>query len=127
MHPYEEDDKVSMEQEQPYADGASFKSSMFDSVTAFEVLMVDEFSDLNLVIGSHIIAVHQLVLASHSQLLAGGGAFKISFFVCDWASPGMLGECLECEAAMKTSSVQFLDKVYVKFHPMLTSRIENFL
>ena len=81
MQPYEEDDKVPMEQEQPYADGASFKSSMFDSVTAFEVLMVDEFSDLNLVIGSHIIAVHQLVLASHSQLLAGGGASKISSFV----------------------------------------------
>ena len=80
MHPYE-DDKVSMEQEQPYTDGASFKSSMFDSVTAFEVLMVDEFSDVNLVIGSHIIAVHQLVLASHSQLLAGGGASKISSFV----------------------------------------------
>ena len=81
MHPYEEVDKVPMEQEQPYADGASFKSSMFDSVTAFEVLMVDEFSDLNLVIGSHIIAVHQLVLASHSPLLAGGGASKISYFV----------------------------------------------
>ena len=81
MQPYEEDDKVPMEQEQPYADGASFKSSMFDSVTAFEVLMVEEFSDLNLVIGSHIIAVHQLVLASHSQLLAGGGASKISSFV----------------------------------------------
>ena len=50
--------------------------------------------------------------------------------LCDWASPGILGECLDCKedkAAMKTSSVQFLDKVYVKFHPMLTSRIENFL
>ena len=36
-----------------------------------EVLMVEEFSDLNLVIGSHIIGVHQLVLASHSKLIAG--------------------------------------------------------
>ena len=45
--------------------------------------------------------------------------------LCDWASPGILGECLEGKedkAAMKTSSVQFLDKVCVKFHPMLTSR-----
>ena len=51
--------------------GTRFKSSVFDSVTPFEVLMVEEFSDLNLVIGSHIIAVHQLVLASHSKLIAG--------------------------------------------------------
>ena len=51
--------------------GARFKSSIFDSVTPFEVLMVEEFSDLNLVIGSHIIAVHQLILASHSKLIAG--------------------------------------------------------
>ena len=49
--------------------GSLFKSSMFDSVTPFEVLMVEEFSDLNLVIGSHIIGVHQLVLASHSKLI----------------------------------------------------------
>ena len=50
--------------------------------------------------------------------------------LCDWASPGILGECLDCKedkAAMKTSSVQFLDKVCVKFHPRLTSRIENIL
>ena len=51
--------------------GTRFKSSIFDSVTPFEVLMVEEFSDLNLVIGSHIIAVHQLILASHSKLIAG--------------------------------------------------------
>jgi hypothetical protein len=50
---------------------ARFSSSIFDSVTPFSVLMVEELSDLNLVIGSHIIAVHQLVLAAHSQLLAG--------------------------------------------------------
>ena len=51
--------------------GSLFKSSIFDSVTPFEVLMVEEFSDLNLVIGSHIIGVHQLILASHSKLIAG--------------------------------------------------------
>ena len=51
--------------------GSVFKSSIFDSVTPFEVLMVEEFSDLNLVIGSHIIGVHQLILASHSKLIAG--------------------------------------------------------
>ena len=48
-----------------------FASSMFDSVTPFEVLMVEELSDLNLIIGTNIITVHQLILASHSSMLAG--------------------------------------------------------
>ena len=56
--------------------GSLFKSSIFDSVTPFEVLMVEEFSDLNLVIGSHIIGVHQLILASHSKLIAGNNYFN---------------------------------------------------
>jgi len=46
-----------------------FKSSIFDDVTPFEILMRDEFSDVNLVIGSNIIAVHQIILASHSDFL----------------------------------------------------------
>ena len=58
--------------------GPLFKSSIFDSVTPFEVLMVEEFSDLNLVIGSHIIGVHQLVLAAHSKLIAGDNYFLLS-------------------------------------------------
>ena len=61
-----------IEQESLGAIDVRFKSSIFDSASPFEVLMVEEFSDLNLVIGSNIIAVHQLVLASHSKLLAGG-------------------------------------------------------
>ena len=66
--------------------GSLFKSSMFDSVTPFEVLMVEEFSDLNLVIGSHIIGVHQLVLASHSKLIAGDDYFLLNRIIsmkCD--------------------------------------------
>ena len=43
-----------------------------------EVLMVEEFSDLSLVIGSHIIGVHQLILASHSKLIAGENHFLLS-------------------------------------------------
>lgn len=43
-----------------------FKSSIFDDVTPFEILMKEEFSDVNFVIGSNIIGVHQLILASHS-------------------------------------------------------------
>ena len=59
-------DKQCMEMEP-----ARFASSFFDSVTPFEVLMVEELSDVNLVIGSNIIAVHQIILAAHSTLLAG--------------------------------------------------------
>ena len=33
--------------------------------------MVEELSDVNLMIGSNIIAVHQIILAAHSTLLAG--------------------------------------------------------
>ena len=50
---------------------ARFTSSFFDSVTPFEVLMVEKLSDVNLMIGSNIIAVHQIILAAHSTLLAG--------------------------------------------------------
>jgi BTB/POZ domain len=32
--------------------------------------MREEFSDMNLVVGSHLIAVHQLVLSAHSHHLA---------------------------------------------------------
>ena len=46
-----------------------FKSSIFDDVTPFEILMKEEFSDVNLVIGTNIIAVHQIILASHSDYL----------------------------------------------------------
>ena len=42
---------------------------MFEGVTPFDILMRDEYSDMNLVIGVNIIAVHQLVLASHSSFL----------------------------------------------------------
>ena len=46
-----------------------FKSSIFDEVTPFEILMREEYSDVNLVIGSNIIAVHQIILACHSSFL----------------------------------------------------------
>ena len=45
------------------------RSTLFEGVTPFDILMRDEFSDMNLVIGGNIIAVHQLVLASHSSFL----------------------------------------------------------
>ena len=45
------------------------RSTMFEGVTPFDILMRDEYSDMNLVIGVNIIAVHQLVLASHSSFL----------------------------------------------------------
>ena len=48
---------------------AEFKSSIFDNVIPFEILMREEFSDVNLVIGTNIIAVHQIILASHSNFL----------------------------------------------------------
>ena len=71
----------------PKKEGSLFKSSIFDNVTSFEVLMVEEFSDLNLVIGSHIIGVHQLVLASHSKLIAGDNYFLLSMKCC--VNPGV--------------------------------------
>ena len=46
-----------------------FGSTLFEGATPFDILMRDEFSDMNLVIGTNIIAVHQLVLASHSSFL----------------------------------------------------------
>ena len=45
------------------------RSTLFEGVTPFDILMRDEYSDMNLVIGVNIIAVHQLVLASHSSFL----------------------------------------------------------
>jgi hypothetical protein len=35
-----------------------------------QVLMREEFSDLNLVVGRNLIAVHQLVLGAHSSQVA---------------------------------------------------------
>ena len=71
MEPHKEAHTMASAPRKEETSGSLFKSSIFDSVTPFEVLMVEEFSDLNLVIGSHIIAVHQLILASHSKLIAG--------------------------------------------------------
>ena len=45
------------------------RNTLFEGVTPFDILMRDEFSDINLVIGVNIIAAHQLVLASHSSFL----------------------------------------------------------
>ena len=50
-------------------DKTEFRSSIFDDVTPFEILMREEYSDVNLVIGTNIIAVHQIILASHSNFL----------------------------------------------------------
>ena len=46
-----------------------FKTPVFDNATPFEILMIEELSDVNLIIRGNIIGVHQLVLASHSQYL----------------------------------------------------------
>ena len=35
------------------------RSTMFEGVTPFDILMRDEYSDMNLVIGVNIIAVHR--------------------------------------------------------------------
>ena len=47
------------------------RTPVFDNTTPFEILMIEEFSDVNLVIRGNIIAVHQLILASHSPYLEG--------------------------------------------------------
>ena len=46
-----------------------FRRCIFDGVLPFDVLMREEFSDVNLVVGSSVIAAHGLVLAAHSSLL----------------------------------------------------------
>ena len=77
MEPHKSEQTMASATRKEEITGSLFKSSIFDSVTPFEVLMVEEFSDLNLVIGSHIIGVHQLVLASHSKLIAGDNYFLL--------------------------------------------------
>ena len=119
--------------------GSLFKSSIFDSVTPFEVLMVEEFSDLNLVIGSHIIGVHQLILASHSKLIAGDNYFLPSmkcglnsgvlvlqekeqyaplcklFLIC-LAGSGILGNCTDGGSENATPSMHILNKVGINWY-----------
>ena len=40
-----------------------FRTPVFDSATPFEILMIEELSDVNLIIRGNIIAVHKLIHA----------------------------------------------------------------